>query len=97
MVFRCEKCGHQNIQKEKMKDLTLRLIAVRALLTMEPNDKTKPEEKYDRGKLAEKIMESKSAVDLSSEEITKLKDLIGKGFASQIVFHAFDMLDPKKE
>ena len=97
IFFKCERCGHQNTKEEKAKNLTLKIIAVRALLTVEPNDKTKAEDKYERGKLAEIIMESKDSLDLKSEEITLLKDLIGKAFAPQIVFQAFEMLDPKKE
>jgi len=97
MIFTCERCGRQNIMVETVQDLTLKLIAVRALLNIKEDDRTKAEEKYKRGKLAERIMESKDAVDLSAEEISMLKDLIGNSFAPQIVFKSFEMLDPKKE
>lgn len=51
-----------------------------------------PQEKYDRWKLAGKVQGKD--VQLSAEELSKLKMLIGKGYAPLIVGQAWTLLDP---
>lgn len=53
-----------------------------------------PEEKFQRGKLADKIGHSKGDLALSPEDLALLKKLIGKAFSPLIVAPAWSMLDP---
>ena len=51
-------------------------------------------EKQKRGKLADKIYSAKDKIDLSAEEITELKKLIGKRETVLAVNRAYELLDP---
>lgn len=53
-----------------------------------------PEEKYQRGKLADKIGHSSGDISLSPEDLTLLKKLIGKAYGPLIVAPSWSMLDP---
>jgi hypothetical protein len=77
-------------------DFTLGFVASSALLASFPDERDLDgKEKYKRYKLADKISSANgSGVDLSAEEITDLKKLIGKAFAPLVVGRAYDLLDP---
>lgn len=51
------------------------------------------EEKFNRGRLAQKIQDQK-AVDLTAEEVVLVKKLVGKLYTPIIVVQAYGMLDP---
>lgn len=54
-------------------------------------------ERLRRGKLAEKIYTSKGKIDLESEDISLLKDLIGKKYDPVFVHRAYELLDPTSD
>lgn len=56
-----------------------------------------PEEKFKRGKLAEKIYSAKGEVEVSAEEVAEIKKLIGKAYGQLIVIRTWELLEGKPE
>lgn len=72
--------------------VTLKYAAVAALMSQHSDEGNIPGvEKFSRYALAKRIHDG--PVELSSDEITKIKTLIGKHFTTIIVGPAFNMLD----
>lgn len=86
--------GHSFVDPDgKETKTTLGQICEQALLAAYPDEKDLPgAEKFERWKLATKV--KGPDVNLSSEELTKLKMLIGKAFPPLVVGQAWKMLDP---
>jgi hypothetical protein len=75
-------------------NVTLGDAAVGALeATLQSDQNEDPLKKFKRDQLARKIYKQKSIV-LSSEEITEIKDRIGKAYGAAIVGAAWPMIDP---
>lgn len=79
--------------KQENRDLTLGDVSSAALFANRPDDKASSEDKFKRGILALKLKDAKGDIVLSSEEITLIKDQIGKSFSPLIVVRAWQMLD----
>lgn len=73
--------------------ITLREISVEALLAMY-NDETAlpPSEKVTRYDIAEKISKSNGHADLTPEELTEVRKLVGKLYSPLIVGQAYRLL-----
>ena len=83
--------------KNKKKDLTARYFATEALLALADTEKNlSGEEKFKRGQLAEKIY-MKDVVDLTVEEISLVKKMVGKVFNSLVVLRMYKILENKNE
>lgn len=82
-------------EEPKLLDLTVREVLVNSLLAEFPGEKIDGEEKLKRYKLAIKIQEAKAEVDLSSEEIVKVKELVGKGWTPLISGQVWELIEPK--
>ncbi len=81
--------------KENGEKATVGWACVEALLaTYEDEKNLGGEEKIKRHKIAVKI-HGKPEVDLKAEEITKIKNLVGKAFGPLIVGRVFEILDPE--
>ena len=83
--------------------ITLKQICEQALIGIYIDPKTgrdeqiSSDEKLERWDLAQRIHKSKEFIDLKSEEITSLKELINKQFSSPAtVAQAYAILDPKE-
>lgn len=73
--------------------ITLRQIAVNSALGDHPTDAALTGiEKYNRWELARRI-QTQETLDMSSEEITKLKELIGKHYGPVILGPAYNILE----
>lgn len=86
--------------KEDAKNFTLKTACVNALYAQFEDEKgLSGEEKIKRYNLAEKIYaaKDKEEVDLKAEEITLLKNLIGKAYGALIVGRTYELLDPVEE
>lgn len=88
--------------KNQGKDFTLRQACENVLGMEKVDPKTRQPihpingvEKNRRGGLAFQIHKAGSEIDLSSEDITLLKDLIGETGSPTIVFQAWNILDPR--
>jgi hypothetical protein len=80
--------------KDGKNDLTLSTVCCGALLTPLPDETNlSADEKVRRFKLAVKLCDG-GQQDLSSEEITMLKQLVGKVYPPLTVGRAFEILDP---
>ena len=80
--------------KEGDEPFTFRNLAIRAIDMVIPEDQNMSiADKLLFDKLARKIMLN-DAIDLTSQEVTKLKDRIGKVFPPLIVGQAIELLDP---
>lgn len=81
--------------KQGEEEVTLRLLCQQALLANYESERSADgQEKYKRWELATKI--KKDVVNLSAEEVTKIKDLIGKAFAPSVVGPVYDILEGTK-
>ena len=82
-------------------DLDLKHICVDALFNPELGVDGRPvqvegQEKFDRYYLASRLYSSNGIVELKSEQITLLKDLIGKGYGPIIIGQAWEALEGKR-
>ena len=85
----------KNIKGEEIKDLTLKSISVEALLaTFDDERSLSGEEKAKRYLLATRIY-ANDELDLTVEEVAKIKQLIGKGYGALVVGQAWEMLEGK--
>lgn len=77
------------------RDFTLRKACTEALQANGlAGDTLDGEERYRRFQLAMKLM-TEDEPDLSAEEITKLKRVIGLAFGALVVGRAYELLDPQ--
>ena len=84
----------KNIRGEEIKDLMLKTVSVDALLATFPDEQSlSGEEKAKRYVLATRIYANPKELDLTVEEVAKIKQLIGKGYGPLIVGQAWDMLE----
>ena len=85
----------KNLKGEEIKDLTLKVVSTEALLaTFDDERALSGEEKAKRYLLATRVYANEE-LDLTVEEIAKLKQLIGKGYGPLIVGQAWEMLEGK--
>lgn len=78
-------------------DATLRRGIINALeVALETDRNEQPIKRYERGKLADKVYDN-DEVELSAEEITLIKERVGKVFNAYIVKVIWDLLEDKKE
>ena len=88
----------KNIMGEEIKDLTLKTVSVESLLaTFDDERSLLGEEKAKRYVLATRIYANPEELDLTVEEISKIKQLIGKGYGPLVVGQAWEILEGKKE
>ena len=72
---------------------TLGLVLFRAALFVESGTNPPAEEKFRQAQLAEKIYKGNSSVDLSTEEMAKLRLAVGRMYGPTIVFRGWSMID----
>lgn len=87
--------------KETDKAITLSAICVNSLLAILPDAQGRPQvvtgqEKVKRFQLAQKINRG-GEIELETEEIAKIKDMVGKVQNVLVTGQAFKMLEGKKE
>lgn len=92
VVDRMEE-GKQVVRK--VVEVTMAGIATNALLSVPQEQDMPTQVKYNRYKLAQRIAGAEGEVELSAEEVSMLKDLIGKAYAPLVVGQAFDLLEGK--
>ena len=87
----------KNITGEEIKDLTLKSVSVEALLaTFSDEQSLLGEEKAKRYVLATRIYANSEELDLTVEEIAKIKQLIGKGYGPLVVGQAWEILEGRE-
>ena len=87
----------KNITGEDIKDLTLKTVSVEALLaTFDDERSLSGEEKAKRYLLATRIYANPEDIDLTVEEIAKIKQLIGKGYGPLVVGQAWEILEGRE-
>lgn len=75
------------------RDLTLKTVAVAALMTDDPQQREGGEQKFVRFKLAETVHEACEPVDMTPEQISQIKAAIGRAYATPLVGAAFKVLN----
>lgn len=78
--------------KTRLEALTLKTVMVNSLMSNNQNDKAEGNQKAKRWNLALKV-QKEDVVELSAEQITMVKKLIGQGYATAVVGPAFTMLE----
>jgi|ERR1700684_389579 len=73
--------------------LTLGVVFFRAALFVEAGTNPPAEEKFRQGQLAEKISKAASSIDLTTEEMAKLRTAVGRMYMPTIVFRVWTMID----
>ncbi len=76
-------------------DLTLKQVALTALLNDAPEERLTGEQRFNLGRLAQKI-EAGGEVELKVDQIAKIKDRIGKIWNTMVVLRAWSLIDPEK-
>jgi len=74
---------------------TLKDALLTALMTEFPNEHQSVDDKVKRFKLAIKINSSSCEIELTAEEISFLKAIVGRVFGALIVGQAYDLLEQK--
>lgn len=82
--------------KEFEDKATFRKILITACLATDPEDKTNADTKYKVGMLAFKLQKAQKSVEVTAEEVTMLKERIGKYFGPLVVVRVYDLLEQKK-
>jgi len=77
--------------------IKLSTICINALMSNKQNEDISGEEKVSRYILASKIKQSKGLCEVSSEEIVKIKQLIGTFMSTMIVGASFNLLEGKNK
>ena len=94
MMFEFKALSGENMtQEDGKKHIMLRDVCVSVLLNFEPQRVIKGDVKVRRYKLAIKIYEHEE-VNISSEDVSLLKELIGENWSPLIVGQAWEALDP---
>ena len=84
----------KTMKGEDIKDLTLRSVTVEALLAAFDDERSLAgKDKAERYLLATRVHASQGDLDLSVEDIVKIKQLIGKGYGPLVVGQAWSMLE----
>lgn len=73
--------------------ITLKMVCLKALVTEVPDEKIEGAERYARYVIANKLTKATKPLNIKSEEVTKLKDLIGKMYTAIVVGRCWDLLD----
>ena len=82
-----------DLEGNEMPNASLARAAVGALLALDP--KTKSDEKMKRYILAQKVAKEEGA-NFSTEELTKIKELVGENFAPLVVGRMFDYIESEE-
>lgn len=77
------------------KPLTLGSVSVNALLSNIPNEKVDGKEKVRRYELA-KTLNRGGSIDVKSEDIVKIKELISQAYTTLIVGQTHELLEKEK-
>lgn len=80
--------------KDNEQEVTLKLLSVGALSAQFQDEQNlPPTDKFKRGDLALKIYNSTEPLSLKSEDVTMLKNVIGKAYGPMVVYKAYQLLD----
>lgn len=74
--------------------ISLSTLAISVLNNPERDEKISPEDKLRRGLLAQRIYTSKKSTDVIADDVTLIKELIGKRFPPLYYLRAVEVLDP---
>ena len=89
------------MKDETGKDILLSAPCINSLLATSQSEQMEPIEKLARWVLAQKITKATAPVDLTIEEVAKIKDLTGKYMPTLIMGSVWQMLEgvgkPKEE
>jgi hypothetical protein len=86
--------GEAIIEPQSKKPLTLTTVALNALLASYDDERALTgKEKAERMQLALKINKRPGEVDLTAEQLAKLKELIGKAYGALVVGRAYELLE----
>lgn len=73
--------------------LTLKTVALNALLTLIPGENVEGEEKAKRYALALRIHGATEPLDLTAEEVAKIKQLAGRIYFPLVVGRSYELLN----
>jgi hypothetical protein len=82
------------IRDQEGKVLTLKTIAVNALLAvLEIEKNLSGEKKLVRGELARRIYNNDDTIEITTEEIVLIKELVNKMYATEVVYIVYPLLE----
>ena len=78
--------------------LTLAAAVSQSLCYSYPSEQNiSGKEKFRRAKLALEILESSGPLELKSEDVTLVKELLAKLYSPTVVYRAWQMIDPAEK
>ena len=84
----------KTIQTEEDKDADLRYVIVNALVgTIKGDENLDGKKKFELWELAGKINDTKVDVELTTEEVAKIKERVGKFYPIAIVGSAYNLIE----
>lgn len=78
---------------EKDKKIIIKDVVINALMSVDPQKNIDGTEKFNRYKLAQKIDTKPENCELSSEDIVKIKEVVGQGYGPLVVGFVFNLLE----
>lgn len=90
---------NQYLNKDRKQiDIHLRKVCFRAMKAqVKGQENMEPEEKYKRGKLAERIFDSTEPLEITPEELKMIREQIGKVYSIDVMAPCWDLLDVKEK
>lgn len=79
--------------KSDDKDLTVRKVCQMALLNPSGDDKANGKRSFDKFRLAQKLHDSKGEVELEAEDVTLIKELVGKSYVPLVVGRVYETFE----
>jgi hypothetical protein len=79
--------------KEGNEDMTAAAVTSNALLAPFPNDTAGPTEKSKRFKLAMRIIENPARVEINSDEMTMIKDMVARVYITLVYGRIEELLE----
>ena len=89
--FNGESIKDSNTQKE----ISLRIVAINALIATIEGIIVEPMKKFERYKLAEKV-HAGGMVEVTAEEISEIEDCVGRAYSVVVVGAAYKLLEESK-
>lgn len=97
LAYKFKTLDGKVIKDPEGKEFTLSVVVQNALLGMYNDEKIDGNEKAKRYMLSVKVYEAKDVIDLKSEDIALIKELIGKTGAPLVVGQAYEVLEGKNQ
>jgi len=86
-----------NVEGKEFEDKgTLRKVLITACLAADPEERESADKKYKVGMLAFRLQKAQKSVILTAEEVSMVKERVGKFFPPLVIVRIFDAVEDRK-